>query len=209
MSFSSIRSVFLSFASASALLGMLAIATPGHAAEPPIKALHIDSAGKIVHTPPKAWKAVSSSDKDGKRLLEYRFEQPATPGQYAYVRLSLKPIVPSSKYKDLTPEQTRVAQGALDAALKDMSAEIDAMPGMKFISGGTQAIYTAEENGKRFHYMQFVNLLGVERLDSDIKPLYAVGLRCRNAVDESAPGHAAAAEQLDALCYDIMLGMQN
>jgi hypothetical protein len=209
MPFPSTRSAFLSLAAATTLLGMLAITTPGHAAESRIKALHIDAAGKIVHTPPKAWKAVSSSDKDGKRVLEYRFEQPATPGHYAYVRLSLKPVVPSSKYKDLTPEQTRIAQGALDAALKEMRAEIDAMPGMKFISGGTQAIYTAEENGKRFHYMQFINLLGVERLDSDIKPLFAVGLRCRSAVDESAPEHQAAAEQLDALCYDIMLGMQN
>jgi hypothetical protein len=206
MPLSSIRSALLSFA---ALLGVLAMATPAHAADSPVKALHIDPTGNVVHTPPKAWKAVSTSDKDGKRLLEYKFEQPATPGHYAYVRLSLKQIVPSSKYKDLTPEQTRTAQGALDAALKEMQTEIDAMPGMTFISGGTQAIYTAEESGKRFHYMQFVNLLGVERLDSDIKPLYAVGLRCRSAVDESAPDHQAAAEQLDSLCYQIMLGVQN
>jgi hypothetical protein len=208
-SISSIRSAILSLAAASGLFAILATSSPAYAVETQDKALHIDMGGKIVHKPPQAWKLLSSSDSDGKRVLEYRFEQPATPGHYAYVRLSLKPIVPSSRFKDLTPEQTQVAQGALGAAVKEMSAEIDAMPGMKFISGGTQAIYTAEEQGKRFHYMQFINLLGVERLDSDIKPLFAVGLRCRSAVDENAPDHKAADDQLDSLCYDIMLGMQN
>jgi hypothetical protein len=205
----SIRSAFPSLASAGALLGMFTIGATAHAAEPQDKSLHVDLAGKVVHTPPKAWTPVSSSEKDGKLVLEYRFEQPATPGHYAYVRLSLRQIVPSSKLKDLTSDQAQVAQGALGAAVKEMSAEIDAMPGMKYISGGTQAIYTAEEQGKRFHYMQFINLLGVERLDSDRKPLFAVGLRCRSAVDESAPNKRAADDQLDSLCYDIMLGLQN
>lgn len=49
---------------------------------------------------------------------------------------------------------------------------------------------------------------GVTRKDQALRPAVAIGLRCRNAIAEGAPGAAKAAEALEASCYQTMLGLQ-
>lgn len=170
--------------------------------------LFIDAAGQAQFKPPAGWTPLSTAEGEGKRFFFYSYPLPGVKGARAVARVSLKPVSRSVRLADLTPEEQKVAERASSAAIEDMQREVDAMPGLDFLAGGTQYTYTALEDGKRFHYSQFINVKGVTRKDEALRPAVAIGLRCRNAIAEGAPGAAKAAEALEASCYQTMLGLQ-
>lgn len=170
--------------------------------------LFIDPVGQAQFRPPAGWKALSTSEGQGKRFFFYSYALPGVKDARAVARVSLSPVARSVRLDDLTPDEQRAAERASNAAIEDMQREVDAMPGLDFLAGGTQYIYTALENGQRFHYSQFINVKGVTQKDQALRPAVAIGLRCRNAIAEGAPGAAKAAEALEASCYETMLGLQ-
>ncbi|WP_144640207.1 hypothetical protein [Bordetella genomosp. 13] len=160
--------------------------------------------GKPVFQPPGDWRTVSQWDKEGTHYAEYRFPLKSVAGQFAVARLSLRLLARSIDYADLPAEEARALEHASDEAIQDTMREVEGMPGMEFEAGGAQLIYTALENGKRYHYVQFISVKGVTQDGSEAKPAVAVGLRCRSAVDEDSPQRAAAAEELESRCYDLL-----
>lgn len=170
--------------------------------------LSIDPAGQAQFRPPAGWTPLSMAEGEGKRFFFYSYALPGVKGARAVARVSLKPVSRSVRLADLTPDEQKAAERASSAAIEDMQREVDAMPGLDFLAGGTQYIYTALEDGQRFHYAQFINVKGVTRPGQDLRPAIAIGLRCRNAIAEGAPGAAQAAEALEASCYETMLGLQ-
>lgn len=186
----------------------LCIAAEPASDDPRQARLFIDPAGQAQFRPPAGWKPLSTAEAQGKRFFFYSYALPNVKGARAVARVSLKPVSRSVRLADLTPEEQKAAEHASSAAIEDMQREVDAMPGLDFLAGGTQYIYTALEDGQRFHYSQFINVKGVSQKDQALRPAVAIGLRCRNAVAEGAPGAARAAEALEASCYQTMLGLQ-
>lgn len=186
----------------------LCIAAEPASDDPRQARLFIDPAGQAQFRPPAGWTPLSTAEAQGKRFFFYSYALPGVKGARAVARVSLKPVSRSVRLADLTPEEQKAAEHASSAAIEDMQREVDAMPGLDFLAGGTQYIYTALEDGQRFHYSQFINVKGVTREDQALRPAVAIGLRCRNAVAEGAPGAARAAEALEASCYQTMLGLQ-
>lgn len=181
---------------------------PVHAAAPENGRISIDKSGKPVFDAPPNWKLSSRSEKEGKQYAEFTFPLMATPGKRAIARVELYQVARSVKLADLNPEEAKTADRARSVALAALDKEVDAMPGMEFEAGGTQYIYTAMDGGKRYHYVQYINIRGVVQAGNDLKPALAVGLRCRSSVDETAPTHDSAAEELEARCYDLMLRVE-
>lgn len=184
---------------------MLLTGSPGASASDTDGALFIDAHSLPDFTPLPGWEAAARSEQDGRRVLEYRFELPGKPGAKAVARVSLWKLARSTKLADLTPAEAAAVERGRDSAFAAREKEVDSLPGVHFESGGTQFSYTALEGDRRFHYVHYVAVKGVSDPRSDMKPAIAIDLRCRNAVDEDSPEHAAAAEAVEAVCYELML----
>ena len=167
-------------------------------------ALFVDATGQPDFTPPASWELAARSEKDGRRVLEYRFALSGESGAKAVARLSLWKLARSTRLADLTPSEVTAVEHGRDAAFAAREKEVDGLPGVRFLSGGTQFIYTALEGDRRFHYVHFVGVTGIPDPRTDLRSAIAVDLRCRNALDEEAQAHAAAAEALEAACYELM-----
>ncbi|SAI73973.1 Uncharacterised protein [Bordetella ansorpii] len=189
---------------ASALVAGVLGASPALSAEIGVTGSLTFAGGKPVFVPPADWRLVSQSDQDGTQYAEYRFPLQSVSGQFAVARLSLRTLAPSVNYADLPPEEARALEHASDEAIQNTMREVENMPGMEFEAGGAQLIYTALDNGKRYHFVQFISIKGVTEEGREQKPAVAVGLRCRSAVDEASPQRAAAAEELESRCYDLL-----
>jgi hypothetical protein len=165
----------------------------------------MDDGGLPDFTPPSGWEVAGRSERNGRRVLDYRFDLPGKSGAKAIVRVSLWKLARSIKLADLTPAEVTVVERGRDAAFAAREKEVDGLAGVHFESGGTQFNYTALEAGRRFHYVHYVGVTGVSDAKGDLKPAVAIDLRCRNAVDEDNPDHAVAAKAVEAVCYELML----
>jgi len=186
-------------------LVMLLAGSPGASASGTDAALSMDAAGLPEFTPPPGWEVAVRSEQDGRRVFEYRFDLPGQAGAKAVARVSLWKLARSTKLADLTPAEVTAVERGRDAAFAAREKEVDGLPGVHFESGGTQFSYTALEGGRRFHYVHYVGVTGVNDARSDLKPAIAIDLRCRNAVDEDSPEHTAAAKAVETVCYELML----
>lgn len=189
---------------ASALVAGVLGAAPALSSEVNATGRLVFADGKPVFQPPADWRPVSQWDKEDTHFAEYRFALKSVAGQFAVARLSLRPLARSVDYADLPPEEARALEHASDEVIQDTMREVESMPGMEFEAGGAQLIYTALDNGKRYHFVQFISVKGLTQEGSELKPAVAVGLRCRSAVDETSPQRVAAAEELESRCYDLL-----
>lgn len=164
-----------------------------------------DAAGKPMFIGVAGWVELSRGEKDGRQVVEYRFPQAGSEGKEGVLRVMLHTIARSTKFADLKPEEKIAVESARDAAIQHMMDEVDAMPGVDFLSGGTQFTFTALEDGKRYFYVHYVNVKGVDQPGNTLRPAIAIDFRCRNAVDVESPRHDASIESVEEFCRDALL----
>jgi hypothetical protein len=177
-------------------------AVPSPGARPQVV---IDAAGKPVFVGVAGWTELSRGEKDGMQVVEYRFTQAGTEGKQGVLRVMLKQIARSVRFADLSAEEKNGVETARDAAIQHMMDEVDAMPGVDFLSGGTQFTFTAMDEGKRYYYVHYVSVKGIDQAGSALRPAIAIDFRCRNAIEVDAPGYVASTEALDDFCRDALL----
>jgi hypothetical protein len=166
--------------------------------------LFVDADGQPDFTPPTGWEVAARSQQDGRRVLEFGFSLPGETGAKAVARVTLWKLARSTRLADLTPLEAAAVERGRDAAFAAREKEVETLPEVHFLSGGTQFVYTALEGSQRFRYAHFVGVTGVPDAKTDLKSAIAVDLRCRNAIDEETSGHEAAAEALETTCYELM-----
>jgi len=198
-----VRRIVFAFVLATGVLGAASVPAAENGASGRLSMVD----GKPVFQAPDAWQRVSAWKENSTQYAEYRFPLRAASGKLALARLSLRVLARSVRYADLSPEEGKALEHLSDAVIQETMREVENMPGMAFEAGGSQLIYTARDSGARYHYVQFISIKGVAAPDSDLAPAVAVGLRCRSAVDETAPEHEAAAEELEQRCYDLLADM--
>jgi hypothetical protein len=164
-----------------------------------------DPAGKPRFFGVQGWTEVSRSEKDGRQVVEYRFPQAGVEGKEGLLRVMLQKIARSTSFADLSADEKIAVEAARDAAIQHMMDEVDAMPGVDFLSGGTQFTFTAMDEGKRYYYVQYVSVKGIDQAGNPLRPAVAIDFRCRNAIEVDAPGYEASIEVLDDFCRDALL----
>jgi hypothetical protein len=164
-----------------------------------------DAAGKPMFVGVAGWTETARSEIDGRQVFAYRFPMAGTDGKEGVVRVMLKTISRSAKFADLNAEEKIAVESARDAAIQHMMDEVDAMPGVEFLSGGTQFIFTAMEDGKRWYHVHYVIVKGIDQPGNPLRPAVAIDLRCRNAVDVESPYFEASTQALEDFCRDAVL----
>lgn len=164
-----------------------------------------DGAGKPVFVGVLGWTETRRGEQDGRQVATYRFPQAGSDGKDGVLRVMLKTIARSSKFADLSAEEKIAMESARDAAIQRMMDEVDAMPGVEFLSGGTPFTFTAIEDGKRYYYAHYVIVKGIDQAGNPLRPAVAIDLRCRNAMDVESPRYEASTQVLDDFCRDAAL----
>ena len=164
-----------------------------------------DAAGKPMFIGVRGWTEVARREEDGRQVVKYRFPLAGIDAGQGVLRVMVKTIARSAKFADLSPEEKGATEAARDAAIQHMMDEVDAMPGVEFLSGGTQFIFTAMEDGKRWYYVHYVMVKGIDQPGNPLQPAVAIDLRCRHAVDVDSPQYEASTQVLDDFCRDAVL----
>lgn len=195
-----------------ALIAGLSFSTytsPAHADEDaPWGKIYVDTADKPIFDAPKGWTLESERQQNGKRYLSYRFAMDNVQGNRGLIEIALRKIAPASRFADMTPEMAAATEKARDEAMFSLFSDVEAMPGVDFLSGGTQAIYTATDAGKRYYNVQYIMVKGVPQEGNPFKPAVTIGVRCRNAVDVTFANQEATHDALETFCRDFVTGVQ-
>jgi len=186
-----------------------ALAVGARAADEPVPGpkpkVVFDAAGKPMFIGAAGWTEIGRSEKDGRQVVEYRFPQPNAGGKQGVLRVMAHTIARSVKFADLSAEEKGAVESARDAAIQHMMDEVDAMPGLDFVSGGTQFIYTALEGTDRYDYVQYVVVNGIDQPGNKLRPAVAIDFRCRGAIPYGGAGFEEAVVGLEDFCRDALL----
>jgi hypothetical protein len=163
-----------------------------------------DAAGKPMFIGVAGWTEIARSEADGHQIATYRFPLAGIQGSEGVLRVMVKTIARSARFADLNADEKGATEAARDAAIQHMIDEVDAMPGVDFLSGGTHFIFTALEDGRRWYYVHHVMVKGIDQPGNPLQPAVAIDLRCRNAVDVDSPQFEASTQALDDFCRDAL-----
>ncbi|QEI06032.1 hypothetical protein FXN63_09425 [Pigmentiphaga aceris] len=164
-----------------------------------------DAAGKPKFIGMAGWVELSRTEQDGRQVVEYRFPQPGTNGQEGILRVMLQTVARSTRFADLSPDERIAVEASRDAAVQHMMDEIDAMPGVDFLSGGTQFTFTALDDAKRYYYVHHFAMKGIDQPGNKLRPAVTIDFRCRNAIEVATPGYDTSIEPFEEFCRDALL----